>query len=104
MGLTRYEQEVVINFNAEEDAASIYTANPIWLRKMEKLAKVHPENFKQVAEEKLEGKVVSRTYEFPKDLITIRSAKKKVNLSEEQRITTAERLLKSRGQERKNLF
>ncbi len=38
MGLTRYEQEVLINFNAEEQTASIYTANPVWLRKMDKLA------------------------------------------------------------------
>ena len=92
MGLTRYEQEVLINFNAEEQTASIYTANPIWLRKMDKLATAHPENFKQIAEEKLEGKIISKTYEFPKDLITIRSFKKKDTLSEEQRKAQSERM------------
>lgn len=28
MKLTRYEQEVVINLNADEDEATVYTANP----------------------------------------------------------------------------
>ncbi len=39
MNLTRYEQEVVINLNAEEDVAIIYSSNPVWLRKMELLCK-----------------------------------------------------------------
>ena len=34
MNLTRYEQEVVINFNADEEMATVYSANPSWLRKM----------------------------------------------------------------------
>lgn len=28
MNLTRYKQEVVINLNAEEDMATVYSANP----------------------------------------------------------------------------
>jgi len=36
MNLSRYEQEVVINFNADEDEATVYTANPVWIRKMDK--------------------------------------------------------------------
>ncbi len=89
MGLTRYEQEVLINFNAEEQTASIYTANPIWLRKMDKLATAHPENFKQIAEEKLEGKIISKTYEFPKNLVSIR---KPLRLSEEQRKAQSDKM------------
>ena len=33
MNLTRYEQEVVINFNADEEMATVYSANPAWIRK-----------------------------------------------------------------------
>lgn len=33
MKLSRYEQEVVINLNADEDEALVYTANPAWIRK-----------------------------------------------------------------------
>ena len=34
MNLTRYEQEVVINLNADEDTATLYSANPAWIRKI----------------------------------------------------------------------
>lgn len=43
MKLSRYEQEVVINLNADEDEATVYTANPMWIRKMDKLCKEFPE-------------------------------------------------------------
>ena len=43
MKLSRYEQEVVINLNADEDEATVYTANPAWMRKMDKLHKEFPE-------------------------------------------------------------
>lgn len=43
MKLSRYEQEVVINFNADESEATIYTANLAWIRKMDKLCKEFPE-------------------------------------------------------------
>ena len=42
MKLSRYEQEVVINLNADEDEATVYTANPAWIRKMDKLHKEFP--------------------------------------------------------------
>lgn len=35
--LSRYEQEVVIGFNFEEDTATLYTSNPQWTRKLDKL-------------------------------------------------------------------
>ena len=43
MSLTRYEQEVSINFNAAEDTADLYTANPVWIRRMDKLVEANPE-------------------------------------------------------------
>lgn len=66
MNLTRYEQEVVINFNAEEDTATVYTANPTWLRKMEALAKEFPDIFRLIRQTE-----ISRTYEMPKRLVRI---------------------------------
>lgn len=66
MNLTRYEQEVVINFNAEEDTATVYTANPTWLRKMEALAKEFPDTFRLIRQAE-----ISRTYEMPKRLVRI---------------------------------
>lgn len=45
MNLTRYEQEVVINLNADEDMATVYSANPAWIRKMDALVKEFPDIF-----------------------------------------------------------
>jgi hypothetical protein len=72
MGLSRAEQEVVINFNLDEDTASIYTAYPKWINKLDKFTEENPEEFKCTAVNKIDGKVVSKEYTFPKKLITIR--------------------------------
>lgn len=66
MNLTRYEQEVVINLNADEDMATVYSANPAWIRKMDALVREFPDVFriKRWTE-------VSKTYEVPKKYIRI---------------------------------
>lgn len=66
MKLSRYEQEAVINLNADEDEATVYTANPVWIRKMDKLHREFPEitRLKSWTE-------VSKTYVLPKNLIRI---------------------------------
>lgn len=66
MKLSRYEQEVVINLNADENEATVYTSNPAWIRKMDKLHKEFPGiiQLKSWTE-------VSKTYVLPKTLIKI---------------------------------
>ena len=66
MKLSRYEQEVVINLNADEDEATVYTANPAWMRKMDKLHKEFPEiiRLKSWTE-------ISKTYIVSKNLVKI---------------------------------
>ena len=66
MKLSRYEQEVVINFNADENEATVYTANPAWMRKMDKLCK----EFQEVIRLK-SWTEVSKTYVLPKNLVRI---------------------------------
>lgn len=66
MKLTRYEQEVVINLNADEDMATVYSANPAWIRKMDKLVQEFPEVFRVKRQTE-----ISRTYELPKKLVRI---------------------------------
>lgn len=53
--------EVVVNFNADEDMAIIYSANPAWIRKMDALVREFPDIFHV----KLWTEV-SKTYEMPK--------------------------------------
>lgn len=35
--LSRLEQETIISFNAAEDIANIYSSDPVWIRKIEKI-------------------------------------------------------------------
>lgn len=89
MNLTRYEQEVVINLNAEEDVATIYSSNPVWLRKMETLASEFPDVFLLIRQSG-----ISKTYSFPKRLLRIGKPRE---LSSAQR----ENLAKMRESKRK---
>jgi len=42
MNITRLEQETIVNFNAAEDTASVYTADPVYMRKLDKLCEREP--------------------------------------------------------------
>lgn len=91
-GLSRYEQEVVIGFNAAGDTAELYTADPVWMRKLGKLVEQNPEQFKRGRVEHYKGKVVAKRYLFPKRFITIRSKDIKRQLTDERRAELAEQL------------
>lgn len=94
--LSRYEQEVIINFNAAEDMAELYTADTVWMRKLDKLVEQNPEQFKPGRAETYKGEVVAKRYLFPKRFITIRSKDMKRELTDEQRAELVERLSKAR--------
>ena len=66
MSLTRYEQEVVINFNADDEMATVYSANPVWIRKMDALVKEFPDIFHVKRQTE-----ISKTYEMPKKFVRI---------------------------------
>ena len=91
MSFLRIEQEVLISFNAGEDEVCLYTADPVWIRKMDKLVEQNSEQFRQGRFEYYKGKVYSKRYHFPKRFITIRSKDVKRNLTEDQRKEIAER-------------
>ena len=86
---SKYEQEVVIGFNAAEDTAEIYTADPVWIRKMDKLVQQNPEQFKPGRVETYQGDIVAKRYTFLKRLISIRSKERR--LTDEQRAELAAR-------------
>lgn len=102
--LSKYEQEVVINFNAGEDIADLYTANPVWLRKMDKLVEKNPEQFKLIRVDKHQGEIVAKRYTFPKRFVTIRSGDKKRELTEAQRKELAERMKQRRTKAVKSIL
>ena len=77
MKLTRYEQETIINFNAEEKEATLYTRDPAVIRKLDSLVTEYPDTFKCVGETDID-----KTYEMPKSAVTYRKPRR---LSAEQR-------------------
>jgi TusA-related sulfurtransferase len=68
--MTKYEQETVINYNNESKTAEIYTCDPATMRKLEKLCEKQPDFYKLIKQDKH-----SKTFEFPKRLITLRQPK-----------------------------
>ena len=66
MLLSRCEQEVVINFNVTEQTASVYCADPKYIRLMDRLVAEYPEVYKVTAVTD-----VSKTYSMPKAYLKI---------------------------------
>lgn len=95
MALTNIERETIITFNAAEDTAEVYTADPVYIRKLDKLCEQSPDTYKFM--EKLSAKRCkeSKTYSMPKRLVKFRSPITR-EISEEQRAALAERLRKAR--------
>ena len=79
MKLTRYEQETIINFNAEEKTATLYTRDPAVIRKLDSLVTEYPDTFRQVGETDID-----KTYEMPKSVVTYRKPRKISEAKREQ--------------------
>ncbi len=84
--LTRYEMETVINFNAGEETASVYTRDKAVMRRLDKLVESHPDTYRLEKQDE-----VSKTYSMPKSCVTYRKPR---NLTDEQREQARERLQK----------
>ncbi|MBR5977332.1 MAG: hypothetical protein IK046_06045 [Clostridia bacterium] len=71
MKLTRYEQETIINFNADEKTATLYTRDPAVMRKVDSLVIEYPDTFKCIGET-----YIDKTYEMPKSVVTFRKPRR----------------------------
>lgn len=90
MSISREEQETIINFSAGDKTAQVYTCDPVYIRKMDKLCERCPESYKVIKQDEY-----SKTYSMPKKLVSFRIPRE---MTEEQRVAAAERLAKMRGQ------
>lgn len=86
MKLTRYEQETIINFNAQDQMATLYTRDPAVMRKVDALVIEYPDTFKCIGETDID-----KTYSMPKSFVTYRKPRR---ISEEQREAARERIMK----------
>lgn len=84
MKLTRYEQETIINFNAGDQTATLYTRDPAIMRKIDALVIEFPDIYKCIGETDID-----KTYEMPKSFVSYRKPRR---LSEEQREAAKERI------------
>lgn len=85
--MSRYEQETIILMNAAEDTVSVYTADPVWKRKMDKLVEKNPHCYQCVTSDK-----ASKTYTMPKHFISLRTKEKTVTFTAEQKERAKNRL------------
>ena len=85
MKITRYEQETIINFNAEEKTATLYTRDPAVMRKVDALVIEYPDTFKCIGETDID-----KTYEMPKSAVTFRKPRK---ITEERRLQMKQQMI-----------
>ncbi len=65
--LTKYEQVTIINFNAGEQEAVVYTRDKTVMRRLDKLSKDYPDIYRIVESDEL-----SKTYSMPKLCVSYR--------------------------------
>ena len=67
MKLSRYEQESILNYNAGEQTATLYTRDKAVMRKLDTLVADFPNTYKLIKQDE-----VSKTYSFPKAHVSYR--------------------------------
>ena len=67
MKLSRYEQETIVNFNAEQQTATLYTWDKAVMRKLDTLVADFPETYNLTGQDE-----ISKTYSFPKSYVSYR--------------------------------
>ena len=97
------EQEVSINFNRASDVATLYTSDITWIRSMDKKCEENPDTYKCIEIGKMpDGTIVSKTYSFPKKLVSTRKPMAQKNVSEDVKKIRMENLAKARKTKEKN--
>ena len=71
MKLTRYEQETIINFSADDQTATLYTRDPAIIRKIDALVIKFPDAYKCRGETDID-----KTYSRPRSRISYRKPRR----------------------------
>lgn len=67
MKLSRYEQETIVNYNAGEQTATVYTRDKAVMRKLDTLVADFPDTYSLIGQDE-----VSKAYSFPKSHVSYR--------------------------------
>lgn len=90
------EQETTINFSRTDDTCIVWTSDKTVMTKLDRLCETS-DNYEVIKVGKVDGAIIDKEYLIKdKSLISFRSAKVKMNLTEEQRRKKAEQLAEIR--------
>jgi hypothetical protein len=89
MGYGSFEQEININKERLNDYFNIYTNDSTWLTKLLKIAE-------PIDPEYEDGRIISAKFKLNANQVSLRKPIKKREMSEEQKLATAERLRNAR--------
>ena len=90
------EQETTINFSRTDNTCIVWTSDKTVMTKLDRLCDTS-DNYEVIRVGKVDGAIVDKEYQIKdKSLISFRSAKVKMNLTEEQRREKAEQLARIR--------
>ncbi len=80
VGLSKYEQETIINFNAGESDAVVFTRDKAVIRKLDVLVTEFPEVYKGIGETDID-----KTYSMPKQYVSYRKPRRISDEAKKQR-------------------
>ena len=84
MTISRQEQETIVNYNAAEQTATVYTRDKTVMRRLDALVIDFPDYYRLIGETDID-----KTYEMPKSFVSYRKPRR---LSNEQREAARVRL------------
>ncbi len=84
--LTKYEMETVVNYNAGEQTATIYTKDKSVMHRLDRLVADYPDSYKLLSQTDID-----KTYFMPKLFVTYRKPR---TASNEQREQARQRMAK----------
>ena len=90
--LSKHEQETIINFNAGESDAVVFTRDRAVMRKLDSLVNEFPEVYKCIGETDID-----KTYSMPKKYISYRKPRRMSEEEKEQRRERLKRIHKKLG-------
>ena len=93
MGFLIEVQETLVNFNRDDERATVYTSDSTMMTRLNKLVNLQGTEWKLESESRLKtGELIGKTYSCPVAFISFRSKRKKMNLTDEQKKALGDRL------------
>ena len=94
--ITKPEMETIVNYNAGEQTATVYTRDKTVMRKLDQLVKDYPESYKLINQTEID-----KTYSMPESYVNYRKPR---TMNAEQRAQARQRMEKLNSHENTRLL